>query len=106
MSAYLAALDEKPGYERRSPGLDGFEEKYPKLASQRPQVVKLRLWRYSRLGNLEAAGHGMRRARRWPGLGSDLSRRVGSRFLTRPRAQHRRPAKRRPAAAAKRAPCS
>ena len=55
MSAYLAALAEKPEYERALAWLDGFEEKYPKLASQRPQVVKLRLLALSRLGNLEAA---------------------------------------------------
>ena len=55
MSAYLAALAEKPDYERALAWLDGFEEKYPKLASQRPQVVKLRLLALSRLGNLEAA---------------------------------------------------
>jgi TolA-binding protein len=55
MSAYLAALAEQPEYERALTWLDGFEEKYPKLASQRPQVVKLRLLAYSRLGNLEAA---------------------------------------------------
>ena len=55
MSAYLAALAEKPDYERALAWLDGFEEKYPKLAGQRPQVVKLRLLALSRLGNLEAA---------------------------------------------------
>ena len=55
MSAYLAALAEKPDYERALAWLDGFEEKYPKLASQRPQVVKLRLLALSRLGDLEAA---------------------------------------------------
>ncbi len=55
MSAYLAALAEKPEYERALAWLDGFEEKYPKLASERPQVVKLRLLALSRLGNLGAA---------------------------------------------------
>jgi TolA-binding protein len=53
MSAYLAALSEKPEYVRALTWLDGFEEKYPKLASQRTQVVKLRLLALSRLGNLE-----------------------------------------------------
>lgn len=55
MNAYLDALAEKPDYARALGWLDGFEEKYPKLASQRPQVVKLRLLALSRLGNLEAA---------------------------------------------------
>ena len=55
MSAYLAALAEKPEYERALTWLDGFEEKYPKLASERPQVVKLRLLALSRLGNLTDA---------------------------------------------------
>jgi tetratricopeptide (TPR) repeat protein len=48
-------LAEKPEYERALGWLEGFEEKYPKLASERPQVVKLRLLALSRLGNLEAA---------------------------------------------------
>ncbi len=55
MSAYLTALAEKPDYERALGWLDGFEEKYPKLASERPQVVKLRLLALSRLGNLTRA---------------------------------------------------
>lgn len=55
MSAYLAALTEKPEYERALAWLEGFEEKYPKLASERPQVVKLRLLALSRLGDLEGA---------------------------------------------------
>jgi tetratricopeptide (TPR) repeat protein len=55
MSAYLAALAEQPEYERALAWLDGFEEKYPKLASERPQVVKLRLLALSRLGNLTQA---------------------------------------------------
>ena len=55
MGAYLAALNEKPDYERALALLDGFEEKYPKLAGQRGQVVKLRLLAVSRLGKLEAA---------------------------------------------------
>ncbi len=55
MSAYLAALAEKPDYERALAWLEGFEEKYPKLASEEPQVVKLRLLAMSRLGRLRAA---------------------------------------------------
>jgi len=55
MGAYLAALSDKPDYERALVLLDGFEEKYPKLAGQRAQVVKLRLLALSRLGNLEGA---------------------------------------------------
>ena len=55
MGAYLSALADQPDYERALTLLAGFEEKYPKLASQRPQVVKLRLLALSRLGNLEAA---------------------------------------------------
>ena len=55
MSAYLAALADPPEYERALGWLDGFEEKYPKLANERPQVVKLRLLALSRLGKLEAA---------------------------------------------------
>jgi len=55
MGAYLAALSETPDYERALTLLDGFEEKYPKLAGQRGQVVKLRLLAVSRLGKLEAA---------------------------------------------------
>ena len=55
MGAYLAALSEQPDYERALTLLDGFEEKYPKLAGQRAQVVKLRLLATSRLGKLEAA---------------------------------------------------
>jgi tetratricopeptide (TPR) repeat protein len=55
MSAYLAALADPPEYERALAWLDGFEEKYPKLANERPQVVKLRLLALSRLGKLEAA---------------------------------------------------
>lgn len=55
MGAYLAALSEKPDYERALVLLDGFEDKYPKLAGQRAQVVKLRLLAVSRLGRLEAA---------------------------------------------------
>jgi tetratricopeptide (TPR) repeat protein len=55
MGAYLAALSEKPDYERALTLLDGFEEKYPKLAGQRAQVVKLRLLAVARLGKLDAA---------------------------------------------------
>ena len=55
MSAYLAALADQPDYERALTWLEGFEEKYPKLASARPQGVKLRLQALSRLGRLEAA---------------------------------------------------
>jgi TolA-binding protein len=55
MSAYLAALSDQPEYEKALAWLDGFEEKYPKLASERPQVVKLRLLALSRLGNLTQA---------------------------------------------------
>jgi len=55
MSAYLAALAEKPDYERALAWLDGFEEKYPELASEEPQVVKLRLLALSRLGWLQPA---------------------------------------------------
>lgn len=56
MSAYLTALAEKPDYERALGWLDGFEEKYPKIAAnEEPQIVKLRLLALSRLGRLEPA---------------------------------------------------
>ncbi len=55
MSAYLAALSEPPEYERALALLDGFEAKYPKLANERPQVVKVRLLALSRLGRLGPA---------------------------------------------------
>src|SRR5262249_37582110 len=55
MSAYLAALSEPPEYERALALLEGFEEKYPKLAGERPQVVKVRLLALSRLGRLQPA---------------------------------------------------
>ena len=55
MSAYLAALSDPPEYERALARLAGFEEKYPKLASERPQVVKVRLLALSRLGRLAPA---------------------------------------------------
>jgi tetratricopeptide (TPR) repeat protein len=52
MRAYLAALTEPPDYEHALEWLAGFEEKYPKLADQEPQVVKLRLAGLVRLGRL------------------------------------------------------
>lgn len=55
MSAYLAALAETPDYEGALGWLDGFEAKYPKLANEEPQVVKLRLLALSRLGRLKPA---------------------------------------------------
>ena len=54
LSAYLAALGDSPDYERALTMLEGFEEKYPALADQRPQVVKLRLAALGRLGRLAA----------------------------------------------------
>ena len=55
MSAYLTALAEPPDYERALGWLAGYEERYPKLAEQRPQVVKLRLAALARLGRLAEA---------------------------------------------------
>lgn len=56
MSAYLVALADKPDYEAALGWLNGFEEKYPKLAAnEEPQIVKLRLLALSRLGRLEPA---------------------------------------------------
>ena len=52
MSAYLAALSDPADYERALAWLDGYEERYPKLAEQRPQVVKLRLAALARLARL------------------------------------------------------
>ena len=55
MSAYLAALADPPDYERALAWLGGYEERYPKLAEQRPQVVKLRLAALAQLGRLSEA---------------------------------------------------
>jgi TolA-binding protein len=53
LGAYLAALKEPPDYERAVALLTDFETKYPALAEERPQVVKLRLAALVRLGRLE-----------------------------------------------------
>lgn len=55
MRAYLAALTDPPDYAQALTWLAGFEEKYPKLADQEPQVVKLRLAALARLGRLPEA---------------------------------------------------
>jgi TolA-binding protein len=52
MRAYLAAVTEPPDYAQALAWLGGFEERYPKLADQEPQVVKLRLAALARLGRL------------------------------------------------------
>jgi len=63
MNAYLAALADPPDYEQAVAWLGGFEERYPKLTQQRPQVVKLRLAAFVRLGRLpEAAAEAERPA--------------------------------------------
>ncbi len=53
LSAYLAALAEPPDYEAAFTWVEGFEEKYPLLVDERPQVVKLRLAAAARLGRLD-----------------------------------------------------
>ncbi len=55
MRAYLAALAEPPDYAQAVEWLGGFEERYPKLADQAANVVKLRLTALSRLGRLREA---------------------------------------------------
>ena len=55
MSAYLTALAEPPDYQRALEWLAGYEERYPRLAEQGPQVVKLRLAALARLGRLAEA---------------------------------------------------
>ncbi len=55
MRAYLAAVAAPPDYAQALAWLAGFEERYPKLADQGPQVVKLRLAALARLGRLPEA---------------------------------------------------
>jgi tetratricopeptide (TPR) repeat protein len=55
MRAYLVALADPPDYAQAVAWLAGFEEHYPKLADQEPQVVKLRLAALARLGDMRAA---------------------------------------------------
>src|SRR6185369_14319896 len=55
MRAYLVALADPPDYTQALAWLDGYEQKYPTLTSQRPQVTKLRLAAYARLGRLDDA---------------------------------------------------
>ena len=81
MRAYLAALAEPADYAQALAWLGGFEERYPKLAEQEPQVVKLRLAGLARLGRLpEAAVEAARPAvaELDPGFLDDLA----TRFLT------------------------
>ena len=81
MRAYLAALSEPPDYAQAVAWLGGLEERYPKLADQAPNVVKLRLVALSRLGRLtEAATEAERPAVATldPALLDDLA----TRFLT------------------------
>jgi len=53
LSAYLAALADPPDYGAAFTWVEGFEEKYPMLLEERPQVVKLRLAAATRLGRLD-----------------------------------------------------
>jgi tetratricopeptide (TPR) repeat protein len=81
MRAYLAALAEPPDYAQALEWLGGFEERYPKLADQAANVVKLRLTALARLGRLgEAAAEAERPAVATldPALLDDLA----TRFLT------------------------
>ena len=55
MRAYLAALADPPDYPQAVAWLAGFEEHYPKLVDQEPQVVKLRLAALARIGDMRAA---------------------------------------------------
>lgn len=55
MRAYLVALADPPDYAQAVAWLAGFEEHYPKLGDQEPQVVKLRLAALARLGDMTAA---------------------------------------------------
>jgi tetratricopeptide (TPR) repeat protein len=80
MHAYLVALATPPDYARAVALLDGFEEKYPKIAAQEaPQVVKLRLAAYARLGNLPALAREAERpavAELEPALLDDVTTRI------------------------------
>jgi tetratricopeptide (TPR) repeat protein len=79
MNAYLAALAEPPDYEQALAWLGGYEERYPKLREQEPQVVKLRLAAVVRLGRLADAAREAERpavAELDPGFLDDLATRL------------------------------